>query len=134
MSDQAFLQQFEAAAIPAARWMHRDHVRIAYLYLRDRSFDDALARLRTGIQALNVANGGVNSDTAGYHETITVAWARLVAAALARVGRCEDFESFVAENVELLDKERLRSHYTKDLLTGSAARGAFVDPDLAPLP
>jgi hypothetical protein len=134
MSDQAFLRTFEAAAIPASAWTHRDHVRVAYLYLRELPFDQALARLRTGIAALNVANGGANTATSGYHETVTHAWARLVAEAIASGPPWPDFERFAEANAALFDKDRLRRHYTRERLLSPEARASFAEPDLAPLP
>lgn len=133
LSDQAFLREFESAAIPASRWMHRDHVRVAYLYLCELPFEDALLRLRAGITALNAANGVASTATSGYHETLTHAWARLVGGAVERPPCWPDFESFARANAALLDKQRLRDHYSKDRLLSPEARAAFVEPDLMPL-
>lgn len=133
MSDRDFLSAFEAAAIPAERWMHRDHVRVAFLYLRGLAFEDALNRIRTGIRALNRANGVQDTPTSGYHETLTVAWARIIAAAIAP--ECAmSFDSFAQRNPHLLTKELLRAHYSKERMLSAEARAAFVEPDLAPLP
>jgi hypothetical protein len=132
MDDDEFLRAFEAAAIPTARWTHRDHVRVAFLYLRAFRFDDALVRLRSGIRALNRANGIQDSPTRGYHETITVAWARLVAAALAEES-AQDFDAFARRHPRLLQKDKLRAHYSKERLLAPEARASFVEPDLAPL-
>src|SRR5690349_848635 len=109
--DRAFLALFEAAAIPSEAWTHRDHVRVALLYLRELSFPQALDRLRTGIQTLNRVNGVKDTPTSGYHETITVAWAHLVAGAIARSGMANSFADFAQRNPDLLQKERLRAHY-----------------------
>lgn len=143
MDDRQFLAAFEAAAIPAASWTHRDHVRMAFLYLRDQPFEAALACIRDGIRALNVANGGQNTASSGYHESVTVAWATLVATAIGAVrtavsaeanARLADSERFIAAHPELLDKDRLRRHYSKDCLMSAEARTGYVPPDLEPLP
>src|SRR5262249_12648590 len=65
MDDQRFLAAFEAAAIPRERWAHRDHVRVAFLYLRDHPFEEALSRIRSGIQSLNRANRVPETATSG---------------------------------------------------------------------
>ena len=57
MDDSEFLERFEAAAIPKEEWRHRDHIRMAFLYLRDAPLDEAIASIRKGIRALNRANG-----------------------------------------------------------------------------
>jgi len=136
--DREFLTAFGAAAIPAERWKHRDHVRMAFLYLRDHPFAEAVARIRSGILALNRATGGRNTATSGYHETLTVAWALLIAAAIERgrsaPGVIADSESFIAAHPHLLAKDALRSHYSRERMMSVEARVAFVDPDLAALP
>ena len=129
-SDADFLRRFEQAAIPSDEWTHRDHVRMAFLYLRERPFDEALEAIRRGIRALNAANG----VTVGYHETLTVAWARVVDAALTSYGPSDDFEAFARQNEHLLAKSLLRVFYSRPLIFSDAARADFVEPDLAPLP
>lgn len=133
MDDRDFLAAFESAAIPRDRWTHRDHVRVAFLYLRSFRFDDALVRLRDGIRALNRANGVQDTPTSGYHETRTVAWARVIAAAMT-MDSAHDFDAFARGHPSLLRKELLGAYYSSARLLGLAARTAFVEPDVAPLP
>src|SRR5262245_44330518 len=133
MNDRSFLAAFEAAAIPPERWTHRDHVRVGFLYLRELPFDEALIRLRSGIRALNRANGVQDSPTSGYHETLTVAWARVIAAAVAH-GPAQDFAGFAQRHPELLKKELLRSYYSRERMRTPEAKATFVEPDIAPLP
>src|SRR5688572_5761134 len=51
--DAAFLADFEACRIPLAEWNHRSHIRMAYLYLRAHSFDEAVRRIRDGLNSFN---------------------------------------------------------------------------------
>lgn len=88
MDDRSFLAEFEAAAIPSQRWSHRAHIRMAFLYLRDWPFPDALARIRSGILSLNRANNVQDTPESGYHETVTVAWARIIASTIRAHGHC----------------------------------------------
>ncbi|WP_394993495.1 hypothetical protein [Emticicia sp.] len=37
-------------------------------------YDEALAQMQVGIRTYNEASGGTNTDSSGYHETITVFW------------------------------------------------------------
>jgi hypothetical protein len=134
MDDRVFLSAFEAAAISSDRWTHRDHVRVAFLYLRALPFSEAVDRLRRGIRALNRANGVADTPTSGYHETVTVAWARIVAAAITSELQAASFETFANACPTLLSRDRLRAHYGKERLMSSAARASFVEPDLEPLP
>lgn len=134
MDDRAFLLAFEAAAIPRDQWTHRAHIRMAFLYLRDLPFDEALKRIRSSIQRLNRANQVPETPTSGYHETVTVAWARVVASALRAHGPTSDFDAFAEAHPHLLSKTLLRLYYSRECMGAPAAKSSFVAPDLAPLP
>jgi hypothetical protein len=134
MDDRQFLLEFEGAAISRERWTHAFHIRMAFLYLRDFPFDEALRRIRCGIQKLNHANQVPETPTSGYHETVTVAWARVVAATLRAHGPATDFDAFAAANPHLLAKTLLRLYYSQERMRVSEAKSTFVAPDLAPLP
>lgn len=134
MNDAKFIEAFEAAAIPSEQWNHRAHVRMAFLYLRDLPLEEALDVIRNGIRTLNKANGIVDSATEGYHETATVAWARVIASCIAHHGPIDTFDSFASANPHLCQRTLLRGYYTRERIMGAEARRSFVEPDLAPLP
>lgn len=134
MDDAELLDRFATARIPADRWDHRTHLRIAYLHLRRWPFPEALERMRTGIQAVNRAVGRPENETSGYHETATVAWLRLVAFTLAEYGPGHDSEDFLTAQPQLTHKQVLRFFYSPGRFLTAEARQSFVEPDLAPLP
>jgi hypothetical protein len=134
LDDHALLAAFEACAIPNERWTHREHLRVAYLQLVRRPYPEALARMRDGIRALNAANAVPEGLERGYHETVTVAWMRLIAAALRDDGPGADSRAFFAAHPGLGDKFALRRFYSRDRILTAAAKAAFVPPDLSPLP
>ncbi len=134
MDDRSFLAEFESAAIPSERWSHRAHIRMAFLYLRDRPFPEGLARIRSGILALNRANDVQDTPESGYHETVTVAWARIVASTIRVHGPTDDFDSFSEANPHLFNKSLLRLYYTRERILTPEAKAGYVEPDLAPLP
>ncbi|MBL8880104.1 MAG: hypothetical protein JNG88_13380 [Phycisphaerales bacterium] len=133
-SDAEFVRDFEEQRWPLDRWHHRDHVRLAYLFLRDGRFEQAAGRLRAGIKAHNAAHGIVDAPTQGYHETMTLAWLRLVEFVLAEYGPEENGDAFCDAHPELLQKKTLRLFYSKDLFMSPRAKVEFVEPDLAPFP
>jgi hypothetical protein len=55
-------------------------VKVAFLYLRLHPFEEALAKVRAGIQRLSAANGVEETPTSGYNETTTHVFLQLVAA------------------------------------------------------
>jgi len=137
VTDAEFLSAFEASAIRAARWRHIDHVRMAFLFLRDHPFPEALGRIRSGILAPNRANGVVESDAPGSHETATVARAHMIASCMTYHGSGQDqtsFADFAEANPHLCATTLLRVYYTRQRILSPAARAVFVEPDLAPLP
>ena len=77
VNDEEFLAAFEARTL--CKFHHRDHIKVTYLYLRRHPLDEAIAKVRTGLQALAAAWGAPTDDLEqGYHETMTQAWVRLV--------------------------------------------------------
>ena len=96
----------------------------------------ALSTLRTGIRLLNDAHGTANTDSGGYHETITAAYVVLIAEFLRRA---EASDRDLAEHVQALlaspvaSREALLVFYSKPRLFSVEARRGWVEPDRAPL-
>jgi hypothetical protein len=88
-------------------------------------YEEAEARIVSGIQHYNTAKG----NSAGYHHTITLAFARLISSRLAGT----DWPGFLAANPDLLTFACLQRHYSIELLRSDRARAEFVEPDLEPL-
>ena len=122
MQDDEFLDGFERCTLPAEKWTHGAHFRMAWLYLRREGNEAAaLVKAREGINRYNAARG---KPPEKYHETVTVAYMRLVASRMAENGTASSGEAFVAENGDL---SRYVSGYASALLFGGAAvfaRGA----------
>ena len=127
---------FEIAAIPATEWTHHAHLIIGTWHVARFGAEAALDRMRAGIRRLNAAHGTVDSDSRGYHETITRAYVRLLAAFLATRAAGEPLAQAVAALLAgpLAARDVLARHYSKPLLFSVAARRGWVEPDLAPLP
>ena len=83
------------------------------------------------ILSYNLAVGGVNDDTRGYHHTITHVYIAGVKAHLAEVGH--DLPLFKAVNALLLSERGRRDlalrFYSKERLFSVQARREFVAPD-----
>lgn len=129
-SDEDFLRAFEDLSFPADQFHHREHIRVAWLYLKSSDATRAAERMTAGI--LRFANH--HGATQKYHHTLTLAWMRLVAAALVETPEGHNFTQFLAEHPELGEKEQLKKYYSSELLQTNAAREGWVEPDLQPLP
>jgi hypothetical protein len=137
MSDADFLALFQARTLPLADWTHRAHVKVAFLYLGEFSFDDALARVRAGIRAYNAANDVPEGPTSGYNETTTVAFLHLIAATMAAYGEAfptATADAFCDAHPQLMTRNVLRLFYSPGRRMDQRAKSEFVEPDLAPLP
>ena len=66
------IEGFENGSWPAAEWKHQAHLAMGLWYLSKHDVPDATKLIRDGIKKYNVATGGQNTDTSGYHETITL--------------------------------------------------------------
>jgi hypothetical protein len=78
--------RFAAATLRKEEWTHGAHLSVAAWYLAHYPPLEAGVRLRSGIRKLNDALGGQNTATAGFHETLTEFWIRLVARWLSAHG------------------------------------------------
>ena len=124
LSDGEFVRAFESCELPPECFHHRDHIRLAWIYFHQYGEAEATRRIEESIRRY-AAHLGISEK---YHQTITVAWMRLVAAA-ARLND-GDFEDFARCNPELFDKSALSAFYSSAVLGSQVARERFVEPDL----
>lgn len=114
-------------------WTHRDHVATAAYYcLTDP--DCAAERMRAGIQALNAARGVVQTPTSGYHDTLTIAWTRIIAGHLRSLDTDDPVEKMNSVITTLEDRRTTLRYYSKERIMSPGARYGWVEPDLGPLP
>jgi len=128
------LETFERLEIPLTEWNHRGHLTIAWLMLREHPLEQAIDRMRRGLKAFIAHHGIETMATQGYHETLTVAWLRVLHATMAVYGAEEDAEKFLNQHPHVLSKVMLRLFYSRPRMMSEAARYGWVEPDLAPLP
>ncbi len=126
--DRDFLDRFDDCTLPESEFRHAGHVRMAWLRLNEAPFAQALAQISDGIRRYARSKG----QTSKYHETVTVAFARIVA---SRMRSGESFDDFASRNADLFSPQPLlRRYYSAELLDSDRARREFVAPDLEPLP
>ena len=120
--------------LPKPEWTHAAHFAAALWVLR-RPGMNAEAAMPGLIRAYNLATGVENTDSSGYHETITLASLRA-----ARDWLDKRPEKPLHEVLnELLASRYGRSdwlleYWSKPVLFSAMARRAWIDPDLKPLP
>lgn len=130
MSDEAFVAAFESCELPNGVFRHREHVRLTFIYLRHYGFEGAGKQIREAIRRYALHNGAPQK----YHETITMAWLRIVQEASSSVPNGASFEDMIEAYPDLLNKSTLAKYYSEELLGSRVARSSFVEADRAALP
>ena len=126
MTDQEFVRAFESCELSPDLFHHRDHIRLARIYVELDGAAKATERFRSALRKFAAHIG----KSEKYHETITVAWMRLVVryCAAPRTRRISG---------QLMDKKSnttFEEFYSPELLATDAARTGFVEPDREGLP
>ena len=128
------VRAFEDRSLPLEVWRkHATHVLVSTWYLVHLPEAEAIERIRTGIQRYNAAHGIAATPTSGYHETVTVAFIRLIQRELARAPAEATFaDRAAAVQARLTGTRVLLEHYTEATLMSLRARREWVEPDLRP--
>jgi hypothetical protein len=130
MNDLEFVTAFEACTIGNADFHHEDHIRLAWIYLREDSLLGAIGRFTASLKRF-AAHHGVPGL---YHETITWAFLLLIhERATGMENGHTSFEAFRAANPELFTWKPsiLDRYYRPETLASPRARAVFVMPDAA---
>jgi hypothetical protein len=121
--------------LPKAEWTHEAHLRVGTWHVLKHGREQAMELLRQRIPPYNLATGGENTDTDGYHDTITWFYVVMIAHHLEGVNRARDPDRLADEVVAALgDRELPYRYYSKEYLMSVPARHGIVPPDRAPLP
>lgn len=125
-----------ARTLPKAEWNHEAHFAAALWLLRNAPGFDGPRDMPGLIRAYNEATNTPNTDTGGYHHSITLASLAAAADALAAAGPDAPLPKIMAK---LLSGRHghpdwLLDHWSRPRLFSVAARRQWVPPDLKPLP
>nr|WP_223262907.1 hypothetical protein [Sphingobium sp. SCG-1] len=127
---------FADRTLPKAQWTHAAHFAACLWLLRCREDLIAERDMPDMIRAYNGSTGGVNSDSTGYHETIT----------LASIQATRHFMDKSRQNTPLHiihawlmegncgQKDWLLRYWSTELLMSTTALKSWTAPDLQPLP
>ena len=122
MDDETFLRQFEDCTFPLDAFHHREHVKLAYLYLRQFPLAEAIDKVRYGLKHFQAAYQVPDAIDRGYHETMTQAWMRLVYFILSEHGPADSSDAFFEAHPELWQVKVVRFFYSRDVLMAAKAK------------
>lgn len=126
-SADSLLAAFRAHTLPKFEWTHEAHLIVCWCVLRDHDVDETVDDLRDAIRSYNKATGGSNTQSSGYHETLTRYYVEAVA-------------QFAGQPLSAVlssptcTREAPARHWTRELLFTAEARAKWVEPDVAALP
>lgn len=101
MTDSEFVAEIEGCTLPKALFTHRNHVRLAWLYLREYPTIEASDRAAATISRYATSLGAARK----FDDALTRQWMARVSSAMAATP-ADDFETFIAANPDLLTTRR----------------------------
>ena len=127
------VKKFEERSLPKAEWTHSAHLTVGLYYLFNHPFGVAKNLMSDGIYWLNDAHGTPNTETSGYHETLTVFWLRMIAEYNERNSK-NDGLAQIANGLlaEYNDTKLPLNFYTRERLFSVEARLSYIEPNLKP--
>jgi hypothetical protein len=127
-SDVEFARAFERGEIRNDAFHHRDHLRIAWVYVREcQAIDVAADRMCALLRAF--ANKAGRSEK--YHETLTVFWVQILGQVEAdRSFAGTELDDVLTAHPHLLDKDTPLTFYSRARLFSDEARASWIPPDL----
>jgi hypothetical protein len=128
-----FIDQFESGALPKTEWHHPEHVAVAFWYLNHLNEEEAVKKIRQGIQNLNLKHGVSQTPDGGYHETWTIFFIKMLKRHM------EKNQTKSTSIIELMHpaihflkdfREITRQYYSRELIMSWEARVSWKEPDL----
>ncbi len=123
-----FVQQFLQKTLPKSEWTHEMHLMIGF-YMVITHKNEAMAHIRQAIWAYNEAVGTINSDTSGYHETITAFWIDEITFFCKKnnLTRFDEttLDVFVFEE-RFADRNLFLEYYSKETIRSTEARKTLI--------
>ena len=104
MDDRELVSRFEACTLPAEHFSHRNHVRVAWVYLSEVPLPEARDRFVVALKRYAASLGAATK----YSEAITFAYMAAIHEAM-QAGRWASFDDFAAANPELFDGSAVRA-------------------------
>jgi hypothetical protein len=127
---EQFVREWERGTLPKARWTHGAHVAVAAYFAHEHSPAALLHIMRLGIRHYNLSSGTANTESSGYHETLTRFWAGVVGEFVREgqfASRLDAVRQALARFAQSSDY--FRRFYSFDVVSDRYARREWVAPD-----
>lgn len=123
------VKAFETRTLSKEEWTHAAHLTVGLYYCLNCPFALAKNWMRDGIHWLNDAHGTPNTETSGYHETLTVFWLLTIEEFVGKTN-CGGLAELANRLIASCDTKLPLKFYSRELLFSAEARARYVEPDL----
>ncbi len=129
------VEAFIDCTLPVAEWTHEAHLNVGLWHGMRYSAHESLNLLRERISRYNMAVGTQNTESRGYHETITAFYVWQIGYFLQETARNKPIDELADELIERYgDKALPLTYWSPETLFSVRARLSWVEPDLKPFP
>lgn len=131
---ELLVEKFMNATLPKEQWTHEAHLTVGLWLISHYKLAEAVCLIRSGVVWYNKSIGNENTAEKGYHETITLFWAKVIYYYITEVKTKGALEEILDEFLQSPYSKRdyILEFYSKNLLMSSYARAFWTEPDLKP--
>lgn len=124
------IEQFLAKTLPKTQWTHEAHLRVGLWHVVNYGTEEAMSLLRERIRAYNESVGTQNTDTSGYHESITRFYVLIITKFLCSVNRNVSIDQMSDQLITAYgDRNLPLKYYSREKLFSTEARLHWLEPD-----
>ena len=133
---EKIVQQLEDTTLPKEDWNHEQHLIVA-LSVVARFGKRAMPEMMKRIKHYNKSVGIINSESSGYHDTVTIFWIWAVWYFMSKQGDIQ-FNQAAIDTLFATDALTKRNiwleYYSKDVMLSPDARFEYIEADVKPMP
>lgn len=125
------VQKFLNKDLPKDKWTHNTHLIVGIWHCQQYGFYKALPLLKIAIRDYNEAIGTHNTDSSGYHETLTIFWMIVIRNYLhlhPDISPSQQYSNFL--NSDQVKSSYPLEYYTHEKLFGTNARQRWANGDV----
>ena len=124
--------KFISKTLPSNAWTHFAHLSVGLWFVAQHGREASSILMPKYIKNYNLSLGNENTDSGGYHQTITQFWIWLLDSYWRNVSDQTPLLKAVNNLHESLygNPTNFLKFYSKDLIFSTQARRSFIEPDL----
>ena len=128
------VEGFREKTLPLHEWTHEAHLVVAFYFLFHFDIFQAVCYLRSGIIGYNQSVGTENSPNKGYHETLSLFWAKIIKKYIEQDNE-KDFLEALNDFLESPQANRNLhlEYYEAETIFSVEARAFWIEPSLKSL-